>query len=71
VPLRERERRDRIRRQARQLAGQGRLANWREVQSALERKGSADAPAALASTLVRVSLDVRCALSRLGHARAS
>ena len=68
LPLRELERLQRIRRYARQLANQGRCANWRDVLSILTREGRRDEPEALASPFVRIALDARCALAKFMQA---
>ncbi len=69
MPLRERERRDRIRRYARQLANKGRHATWRDIETTLLAEGHVDASLALASLLVRIELNLRCALAK--HTQAS
>lgn len=62
--LRDKELRQRLRFQARQLAGTGRYQNWQEVEHALTRAGRQGAPHALRAPLVRLTLDIRCALTR-------
>lgn len=62
--LRDKEKRERLRLQARQLAETGRYRNWEEVEGALTRAGREGAAMALHAPFTRLSLDVRCALAR-------
>lgn len=62
--LRDKEKRQRLRVQARQLAKTGRYRNWKEVEGALTRDGRAGAALALSARLTRLTLDIRCALAR-------
>lgn len=61
--VRDRERRDRLRYQARQLAGTGRYKGWEDVERALTRAGRKGAEQALSAPLVRFMLNFRCAFS--------
>lgn len=66
MPLRDRERRARVRRQARRLATAGRHIDWRSIQSAMTAKGEMrGVKRALASWLIRLELNLRCALAQL------
>jgi|GEM_PF-3697099 len=71
MPLRERERRDRIRRYARQLANKGRYATWRDIETTLLAEGHVDATLTLASLLVRIELSARCALAKPSPERSA
>ena len=66
--LRDMDRRRRLRSQARQLAGTGRYRNSEEVETAMTQAGREGASLALSAVLIRLMLDIRCALSRRRHA---
>jgi hypothetical protein len=62
--IRDKEKRQRLHFQARQLAKTGRYRNWEEIESALTRAGRDGAGKALRAPLLRFMLNVRCALAR-------
>lgn len=64
MPLRDKEKRQRLRRQARQLAKTGRYRNCKEVERALTHAGREGADEALSAPLTRMTLNIRCALAR-------
>ncbi len=64
MPLRDKEKRRRLRLQARQLAKTGRYRTCKEVERALTHAGHEGADEALGAALTRLTLDIRCALAR-------
>lgn len=62
--LRDHEKRQRLRLQARQLAKSGRYRNWQEVEGALTRSGHEGAANALRAPFTRLTLDIHCTLAR-------
>lgn len=61
---RDRERRDRLRYQARKLANSGRFRNWEEIQASIERSGRKGAEKALGHSVVRFMLNLQCAFAK-------
>lgn len=66
LPLREREQRERFRHQAKRLADTGRHKNWKAVEVALSGDEHG-VRRALASSVVRLALDARCAIAKFKH----
>ena len=64
MPLRDKEKRRRLRFQAQGLAKTGRYRNWEEIAAALKREGREGNGKALNAPLTRLTLDIRCALAR-------
>lgn len=61
--LRDYEKRQRLKLQARQLAKTGRYRNWKEVEGALTRAGREGVAKALRAPFTRLTLDIHCALA--------